>query len=443
MSSTTSRSTYTAATPTSTTTFPDVPAALENTSFIPAPPLPPASPTPSSVASRWRRRLYKLRKRSAETISNNVGMLLIASSQAFFSLMNVSVKKLHSIDPPVPAFELIWVRMSITWICCVSYMAIMKVPDPFLGPKPVRWLLMLRGFVGFFGLFGVYYSLQYLSLSDATVLTFLAPMCTTVTGAIFLKEHVSWKQAIAGFCSLFGVVMIARPQFIFGPASLDEIEITYEGGELPIDVHIVTPTQRVTAVGVALIGVAGATGAYTTIRAIGKRAHPMHNLVSFSTLCVVVSTVAMLVMRTHIVIPNRWDWAVMLIMIGIFGFCAQILLTLGLQRETAGRGTMAVYVQIIFATAFEQAFFHTTPSVLSVIGTIIIMGSAIYVAVTKETGVARGTAATNSEDISLEEGLLAHGEDSEDDVEPKEEEVDIIVDADGRPTLPMSQTSKS
>lgn len=36
----------------------------------------------------------------------------------------------------------------------------------------------------------------------------------------------------------------------------------------------------------------------------------------------------------------------MLLMIGIFGFMAQVLLTMGLQRETAGRGTMAVYVQV-------------------------------------------------------------------------------------------------
>ena len=41
--------------------------------------------------------------------------------------------------------------------------------------------------------------------------------------------------------------------------------------------------------------------------------------------------------------------------------------------------------QIIFATAFEQIFFHTTPSILSVIGTIIIVGSAIYVAVRLDT----------------------------------------------------------
>lgn len=39
------------------------------------------------------------------TIENNSGMLFVAASQAFFSLMNVAVKKLNSIDTPVPAFE--------------------------------------------------------------------------------------------------------------------------------------------------------------------------------------------------------------------------------------------------------------------------------------------------------------------------------------------------
>lgn len=48
-------------------------------------------------------------------------------------------------------------------------------------------------------------------------------------------------------CSLFGVILIARPASIFGPASLEELE--YELDELPADVTIVTPAQRVTAVG--------------------------------------------------------------------------------------------------------------------------------------------------------------------------------------------------
>lgn len=38
-------------------------------------------------------------------IVNNTGLLLIASAQAFFSCMNVAVKKLNSLDPPVPTLQ--------------------------------------------------------------------------------------------------------------------------------------------------------------------------------------------------------------------------------------------------------------------------------------------------------------------------------------------------
>ena len=42
---------------------------------------------------------------SQSFVRGNVGLLLVAASQAFFSMMNVFVKVLNSIDPPVPALE--------------------------------------------------------------------------------------------------------------------------------------------------------------------------------------------------------------------------------------------------------------------------------------------------------------------------------------------------
>lgn len=44
----------------------------------------------------------------------------------------------------------------------------------------------------------MYFSLQYLSLSDAMVLKFLAPILTGFSGAIFLKETLSLKEIVAG-----------------------------------------------------------------------------------------------------------------------------------------------------------------------------------------------------------------------------------------------------
>jgi len=124
----------------------------------------------------------------------------------------------------------------ITLICCIIYMSIAGIPDPILGPKGVRMLLFTRGFCGsvsrhipsivaditipshrFFGIFGVYYSLQYLSLSDATVLTyvlcwcftydvqtktpmfrFLSPLTTAIAGALLLSEPFTRKEAFSG-----------------------------------------------------------------------------------------------------------------------------------------------------------------------------------------------------------------------------------------------------
>ncbi|KAJ3544238.1 hypothetical protein NMY22_g2845 [Coprinellus aureogranulatus] len=364
-------------------------------------------------------RVRRMWRGAKETWKGNVGLLLIAGSQAFFSLMNVSVKKLNSIDPPISALQLVVVRMTITWLCCITYMVLAKVPDPILGPNGVRLLLAFRGFSGFFGLFGIYYSLQYLSLSDATVLTFLSPMTTAIAGALLLGERFSWKQAVAGLVSLGGVVLIARPASLFGGSGHEPLSFPDDGGlPVPSESHRdVTSQQRLVAIGVALLGVLGSTGAYTSLRAIGKRAHPLHALTSFSIQSVIVASTAMAIRRDEIVIPTKVEWIAMFLLIGIFGFFAQVLLTMGLQRETASRGSMAIYTQIVFATVFERVFFHVVPSLLSSIGTLLIVSSAIYVAMLKKSTPAESSKTAEDtvrlQRVSEEEGLL-EGRPSED-----------------------------
>ncbi|GLB42723.1 putative eamA-like transporter family protein [Lyophyllum shimeji] len=355
--------------------------------------------------SKWRATYVA----AVDLLKANTGLLLVTASEAFFSLMNVAVKKLNSIDPPVSTFELIAVRMIITYVCSMIYMLYAKVPDPWLGPKGVRLLLVFRGFSGFFGLFGIYYSLQYLSLSDATVLTFLAPLCTGIAGAIFLKEKYTKKEALASIFSLIGVVLIARPVFLFGNHNRTEhlsfdAKVAHVG---PDDPEKSTPEQRLMAVGVAMIGVLGATGAYISITAVGKRAHPLHAMTSFSSQSIVVAVIAMLIRKTPIVVPTQLEWVALLIMIGIFGFVAQILLTMGLQRETAGRGSIAVYTQIVFATILQRIFFKTTPDILSVMGTLIILTVALYIAMTKQQAKKKSSVRLSGiPEGALEEGLL-------------------------------------
>lgn len=49
-----------------------------------------------------------------------------------------------------------------------------------------------------------------------------------------------------------------------------------------------------------------------------------------------------------------------------------------------------VYTQMLFALTFDKLVFGTTPTALSIIGSSLILGSAIYVAVHKEVGKREG-----------------------------------------------------
>jgi len=50
-------------------------------------------------------RIDRLRSQVQDIIKENTGLLLIIGSQAFLSMVNVAVKKLNDIDPPVPTLE--------------------------------------------------------------------------------------------------------------------------------------------------------------------------------------------------------------------------------------------------------------------------------------------------------------------------------------------------
>ncbi|KAF8260012.1 hypothetical protein EI94DRAFT_944170 [Lactarius quietus] len=173
-------------------------------------------PIPSEASPLLRPKRTQWSTALSSFLENNTGLLLVAAAQFFFSAMGIAVKSLNRLDNPVLTLELILVRMVITYICSVTYMYWKRIPDPLLGPKDLRAVLVLRGLTGFVSLSGMYFSLQHLSLSDATVLTFIAPILTGFSGAVFLKEPLSIKETLAGLCSFVGVVLIARPEFLFG-----------------------------------------------------------------------------------------------------------------------------------------------------------------------------------------------------------------------------------
>jgi len=61
------------------------------------------------------------------------------------------------------------------------------------------------------------------------------------------------------------------------------------------------------------------------------------------------------------------------------------LLAAGLAAEKSSRATNMVYSQMLFALIFDKIVFGITPTMLSILGSSLILGSTIYVAMLKES----------------------------------------------------------
>ncbi|KAI9753737.1 MAG: TOR complex subunit lst8 [Chaenotheca gracillima] len=362
----------------------------------------------------------------------NRGVALVLLAQFFGALMNTTTRLLETTGDGMDPMQILFARMSITGLLCCIWMWYKKIPDFPFGKREVRALLVARGLTGFFGVFGIYYALLYLPLSEATVLTFLAPIVACWACSYLLKEPFTRKEQIAGLVSLGGVVLIARPFSLLSqsgdtpPATGNaDAGAVVNGTLFSREAHSlddVTPAQRLGAVGVSLLGVVGAAGAYTTIRWIGKRAHPLLSVNYFATWCTIVSTVALLLVPgVPFKLPgSALEWFY-LVFLGLCGFIMQFLLTAGLTHEKSSRATNMVYTQMLFALAFDKILWGTTPGVLSIIGSSLILGSAIYVALQKDAekkkqpGTGDGAATAAASNFRDEERGLVDGMESNDD----------------------------
>ncbi|KAK0187346.1 drug/metabolite transporter superfamily [Armillaria mellea] len=312
----------------------------------------------------------------------------MTASQGVYSIQEASIKQMSKLDPKFSTLEWLIFRSVVQYTLCLCALLFSRVPDPLFGPKGVRTLLVWQGTFGynfscldfqtwtftllrlrFCAMFGVYYSLKYLALSEVTVLIFLAPSMTAILGVVTLGERIGVGQGLAGLLSMVDVLCIAQPAFLFGSTAGEEDPV------LGIDAR-----RHSIAIGAALIGVLGLSSDYTVVRAIGHRAHPYHCMAFHALQCGLVATIAMLVTQTPFVMSTQWLWLSVVI---LCAFPAQMFVVMGLQRETAGRGTTAIYTKLVFITLIENIFFDFHPSSWTVTGMIIIVASALYIAVSK------------------------------------------------------------
>lgn len=304
---------------------------------------------------------------------DHLGILYLLITQAFNAIMITTCKLLEMdklFEKPIHPLQILFVRMVVTYACCVAYMyAKDSTPDAPFGPKEMRPLLVLRGAVGFFGVFGLYYSLMYLSLSDAVALTFLVPMVTAFLAHVLLKERYSVFEGACSLFSLVGVLLIAKPSSIFGTTSSKDDAIESSSTE-----------KRLIATGFGLFGVLASSMVYIILRKIGMNAHPLITVSYHSLVTTVMSGLGLIAIPSlSFVLPKTAKQIFYFALIGIFGFAMQIALAAGVQRVKASKAALISYTNMIFSLTCDLVVFGHLPGWLSMVGIAIILVNAFLV----------------------------------------------------------------
>ncbi|ODV58941.1 uncharacterized protein ASCRUDRAFT_15071 [Ascoidea rubescens DSM 1968] len=318
-----------------------------------------------------------IKHRILDFYDRNIGLGYVMIAMFASSLMLVGTKLLEFDDDYQKAMhplQILFVRMIFTVIICWTYMYFVPIPDAPWGPKKFRFLLCLRGVIGFFGVFGLYYSVLYLSVSDAVVITFLNPSIVALEAFIILRENYSLFEGIAATLSFGGVILIARPASIFGQSQ-------------DFDDNIESPDNslRASAVVVALWGVFCAASVVIILRHMGNKVHTLITVQYFSLYCLIVSALGLIFIPSlSSVWPHTLKQWLLLLLVSVCGFCNQFFLTLGVQKEKkAGRAALMNYTQMMWALVWDIVIFNHLPSVLSFIGFTVILGSALAVLLLK------------------------------------------------------------
>lgn len=276
--------------------------------------------------------------------SKTKGIICILLSAFCFSGMSSFINL--SGDLPVP--QKVFFRNLVALFCASA--VLLKNHQPF---KPIKGCLkyhFLRSSVGLIGVFGNFYATTHMAhTADAAMLNKLSPFATLIFCALFLKEKVKPKQAVAIVIAFIGAMFVIKP-------TLSNVELV--------------PSLA------GFIGGVSAGAAYTTVRHMANKGENGRFTVFFFSAFSVVVTAPYLVFNYHPMTPQQLFY---LFMVGVCAAGGQFAITAAYTFAPSSEISIYDYSNIIF-TAIEGYFFlgHQIPDVLSIVGYFIICLMAVW-----------------------------------------------------------------
>lgn len=275
------------------------------------------------------------------TTEKKQGIFFIISAGFFFALMTLFIR----ISGDLPTMQKTFFRNAVAAIVAVAMLA--KSKEGFRIKKSSYGDLFWRSICGTLGMVCNFYAVDHMGLADANILNKLSPFFAILMSIMILKEKANIVEWISVAVAFIGAVFVVKPamnmQFV-----------------------------------VAMIGVLGGLGAgmaYTFVRKLGKKGERGPVIVMFFSLFSCAFTLPFFLVQYQPMTGRQWLY---LILAGVCAAGGQLSITKAYTKAPAKEISVFDYTQVLFAALLGFFFLGQIPDVLSVIGYVIIIGSAIF-----------------------------------------------------------------
>ncbi|HLS67930.1 MAG TPA: DMT family transporter [Kiloniellales bacterium] len=270
-----------------------------------------------------------------------IAMMLLAVS--LFSFMDAFVKWLGQ---DYPTMQIVFFRSLF------AFVPLAFVIHRFGGMRAAwrvaaPWGHAARCLCGTGAMFLFFYAYANMKLADAVAISFAAPLFITALSVPLLGERVGvrrWSACLLGF---FGVLIMIRP----GPGILQSIAL------------------------VPLLGALFNALAMIYVRRLSRCDSNASIILWFTVSTTLLSG---LFMPFQWVMPQGWDWA-LLIIVGLLGGAAQIAMTAAFTNGPVAAIMPFKYASMIWAVLIGWLIWGETPGLHIWLGWPLVVASGLYI----------------------------------------------------------------
>lgn len=288
------------------------------------------------------------------------GVLVVALSAFAMSMMSTCVRVVAHI---FPSTQTMLARAVIQALLSFSFLKFFGLP--LLGTPEVRKRVVIRGLVGATNNWILFFVVTQMEFGDAHAIFFTNSVFTVAFSCLLLGEPLLAVEAVSMTLGMAGVVLIARPPALFGPAGGEAADLT------PVVPHAA-------AVSICFFGAFIGGWVPIIVRSVGKAAHWMSMVFSFAVFGVILSSAALAVGVERAAWPSVGEVGVrpyaILIGIGFLATAAQSMWNFGLQLEKPAVASTAQLVTVPFSFMWQTVFFGERAMGLSVAGAFMVLG---------------------------------------------------------------------